>query len=439
MQHAHEPEGQAACDHQPGADEGEEVVRLRSHRVRLCVVGKGRRMTGNGAMVGPLSGIRVIELAGLGAAPYAMMLLADLGADVVRVDRPGAATDPNVIAHVALWRGRRSLVLDLKHQDAAGVLDRLLAESDVLVEGFRPGTMERLGLGPETVCVKHPRLVYARMTGWGQEGPLARTAGHDLNFTALSGALHTIGPAHLPPPPVANYLADLGGGGMLLALGVLAALIERDRSGHGQVIDAAMIDGAASLTTFVRGLTALGAWSDRRGANLLDGGAPFYATYACADGRYVAVGAIEPQFFRMLVTGLGLPDELIALQHDVSRWSELRTAIAGRFGEAPRDVWVERFLGTDACVTPVLDLAEVAAHPHHHARGTFAATLEGPVPPGAAGHPMPAPSPRFSRTPGAVGRGAPVPGQHTRELLNASGLAQEAIDELLARGVVSEA
>jgi len=386
---------------------------------------------------GPLAGVRIVEFSGLGAAPYGVMLLADLGADVIRIDRPGADRDPAVLSHVGVWRGRRSVVIDLKHADAVGIVDRLLADADVLVEGFRPGTMERLGLGPEVVHAAHPRLVYARMTGWGQDGPLAARAGHDINYAALSGALHTVGPADRPPPPVANYLADLGGGGMLLAVGVLAALLERGRSGVGQVVDAAMVDGAASLTTFVRGLAALGAWSDERGANLLDGGAPFYATYRCADGRDVAVGAIEPQFFALLADGLGLPGGLVTAQHDVSRWPELRRAIAARFAAEPRDAWTARFAGTDACVTPVLDLTEVAADAHHRARGAFGVALDGPVPPHALGHPMPAPAPRLSRTPGRVTRGAPVVGADTRAVLLAAGFSGDAVDRLVASGAVA--
>lgn len=394
-------------------------------------------MSGGASGHGPLAGVRVIELAGLGAAPYGVMLLADLGADVIRVDRPGAERDPAVLSHVAVWRGRRSVVVDLKHADGPAVLDRLLADADVLVEGFRPGTMERLGLGPEVVRAAHPRLVYARMTGWGQDGPLASTAGHDINYAALSGALHTVGPADRPPPPVANYLADLGGGGMLLAVGVLAALLERERSGAGQVLDVAMVDGAASLTTFVRGLAALGAWSGDRGANLLDGGAPFYATYACSDGRHVAVGAIEPQFFAQLAAGLELPDDLAAAQHDMARWPELRAAIAARLVTRSRDAWERRFAGTDACVTPVLDLAEVASHPHHRARAAFGVGLEGPVPASALGHPMPAPAPRLSRTPGEVVRGAPVIGADTVDVLSALGCTGDQLEGWLASGVIA--
>jgi len=388
---------------------------------------------------GPLSGVRIIELAGLGAAPFGVMLLADLGADVIRIDRPGAQDDPAVLSHVAVWRGRRSVVLDLKQGAAVRVLDRMLEDADVLVEAFRPGTMERLGLGPEIVCAAHPRLVYARMTGWGQDGPLAADAGHDINYAALSGALHTVGPAELPPPPVANYLADLGGGGTLLALGVLAALFERVRSGRGQVIDAAMVDGAASLTTFVRGLKALGAWTDVRGANLLDGGAPFYATYRCSDGRHVAVGAIEPQFFALLSAVLELPDDLAAGQHDPSTWPRMRAMITQRFATHPRRVWEERFAGVDACVTPVLDLTEAAVHPHNRARGTFGVALDGPVGPPAEGYPMPAPVPRLSRTPGRVSRGAPTVGGDTREVLGEAGLTRQEIDALVEAGAVGTA
>ena len=387
---------------------------------------------------GPLAGLRVLEFAGLGAAPYGVMLLADLGADVTRVDRPGARSDASTIAHVAVARGRRSIIIDLKHPDASMLVRRLVAQSDVLVEGYRPGTMERLGLGPDDMCAAHPQLVYARMTGWGQTGPLAMTAGHDINYAALAGALHTVGPSDRPPPPVVNYLADHGGGGMLLAVGILAALFERERSGCGQLIDAAMVDGVASLTTFVRGLVALSAWSETRGANLLDGGTPYYATYACADGRYVAVGAIEPKFFRVLVDGLGLPAWARDAQHDTERRPELRDAIAARFAQEPRAFWVERFEGTDACVTPVLALGEVAEHPHHRARAGFAVPLVGAVPPSAGGSPMPSPAPRLSRTPGMVRGGAPEPGADTRGVLTAAGLDAAAVDDLIVRGVVAE-
>jgi alpha-methylacyl-CoA racemase len=374
---------------------------------------------------GPLQGIRIVELAALGAAPYGVMLLADLGADVVRVDRPGAESDPNVIAHVGVARNRRSLTLDLKHPDASAVLDVLLERADVLVEGFRPGVMERLGFGPDVLLARFPRLIYARMTGWGQDGPLASAPGHDVNYAALSGALHTVGPADRPPPPSVNYLADLGGGGAFLAIGVLAALVERGSSGQGQVVDAAMLDGAASLTAFVRGLAGLGAWSGPRGANLLDGGAPFYATYVCADGGFVAVGAIEPRFYAALLLGLGLDPEAWP-QHEVEMWPALRARLAESFVQHDRSHWEATFAGTEACVTPVLDLAEVAAHPHHLARGSF---LDVP----GVGLPSPAPAPRLSRTPGEVRAGPPVPGAHTRAVLEELGVELERIAVLVAR------
>jgi alpha-methylacyl-CoA racemase len=388
--------------------------------------------------VGPLAGVRVLEFAGLGAAPYGVMLLGDLGAEIIRVDRPGAGSDPSTLAHVGVWRNRRSIALDLKHPDVAEVLQPLLANADVLVEGFRPSAMERLGLGPDRVLAAHPHLIYARMTGWGQDGPLASTAGHDLNYAALSGALHTVGPGDSPPPPVANYLADNGGGGTFLAIGILAALLERERSGLGQVVDVAMLDGAASLTSFVRGLSALGAWTDQRGTNLLDGGSPFYATYRCADDRWLAVGAIEPQFFAAFIDGLGLEVDLAA-QYDVARWPELREAIARRIATQPRDHWADRFNGTDACVTPVLSLAEADSHPHNVTRGTFGTRLEGAFAGAAAGHGMPAPAPRFSRTPGAVRVPSPVPGSDARQILADLGLAAEATEALIANGAVADA
>ena len=374
-------------------------------------------------MSGPLQGIRIVEFAALGAAPYGVMLLADLGADVIRIDRPGATADPNVLAHVGVARNRRSISVDLKHPDAIEVVTALLTEADVLVEGLRPGVMERLGLGPDALLVRFPRLVYARMTGWGQDGPLSDAPGHDLNYSALSGALHTIGPADRPPPPPVNYLADLGGGGTFLAIGVLAALLERSHSGQGQVVDVAMVDGAASLTAFVRGLAGLGAWGGARGENLLDGGAPFYATYACADGGFVAVGAIEPAFYAALLAGLDL-DAQDWPQHDVGRWPALRSRLEELFAAEPRDHWEATFAGTAACVSPVLDLEEAAAHPHNARRSTFVDV------PGVR-MPSPAPAPRLSRTPGAVRSGPPTPGGDTRVVLEGCGFDGARIERLV--------
>jgi alpha-methylacyl-CoA racemase len=396
---------------------------------RVSFTPRRYRRVGGGeedTMAGPLTGVRVVEFAALGAAPYGVMLLADLGADVIRIDRPGAAGDASTAAHVGVARNRRSLTLDLKHPDARAVLDALLASADVLVEGLRPGVMERLGLGPSDLCPTLPRLIYVRMTGWGQLGPMAAAPGHDLNYLALSGVLATIGEEGRPPSPPVNYLADLGGGGTFLAIGVLAALVERGRSGEGQVVDVAMLDGAASLSGFVRGLAGLGAWSAPRGGNLLDGGAPFYATYACADGGHVAVGAIEPQFYAALLEGLGLAPQDWP-QHDGSRWPALAGQLAECFARHDRDHWALHFEGTEACVTPVLELGEVASHPHHVARATFVDV------PGVT-LPSPAPAPRFSRTAGSVQRGPVDPGADTLEVLTELGLGDARIATLIAEG-----
>jgi alpha-methylacyl-CoA racemase len=338
---------------------------------------------------GPLSGLRVLELAGLGPAPHACMVLADLGADVVRVERPGAfgigaaSSDP-------LLRGRRSVAADLKSPEGTELVLGLAERADVLVEGYRPGVAERLGLGPDACLARNPRLVYARMTGWGQEGPLAPRAGHDLNYLGLTGALAAIGrPGERPAVPL-NLVADFGGGSMLLLVGVLAALVERQSSGRGQVVDAAMVDGVATLTAMLWSLRGMGLWSDERGANLLDGGAPFYDTYTCADGRHLAVGALEPQFYAALLEGLGLADADLPDQLDTTGWPQLRQALTEAFASRRRDEWATVFDGVDACVTPVVELAEVAEQPHLVARGTFTA-VDGVL--------QPSPAPRFSRTP----------------------------------------
>jgi alpha-methylacyl-CoA racemase len=375
---------------------------------------------------GPLTGIRVVELAGLGPAPYACMLLAELGAQVLRVDRPGGG--PGVLPPAAdvLNRSRPCAAVDLKSPAGRDVLLRLVEDADVLVEGLRPGVTERLGIGPDECRARNPRLVYARMTGWGQSGPLATTAGHDINYLSLTGALHAIGPAGTPVPPL-NIAADFGGGAMFLLVGILAALLERAGSGQGQVVDAAMVDGASSLVTMVYGMLGAGLWQDRRAANLLDGGAPFYDTYACRDGGHVAVGAIEPQFYAQLIDGLGLTGALPGGQLDVEHWPEQRRLIAEVLASRTRDEWAAVFDGTDACLTPVLGLREAPSHPHLAARGTF--TDDGGVP-------QPGPAPRFSRTPGAV-RGAPrLPGEDTREALQAWGFSAEEVTGLLQAGAV---
>jgi alpha-methylacyl-CoA racemase len=332
----------------------------------------------------------VLELAGIGPGPHAAMILADLGADVVRVERPAgglqmtSADTPDVLA-----RGRRRVAADLK--DAAG-RDTVLAlaeRADVLLEGYRPGVTERLGVGPSDCLARNPRLVYGRMTGWGQDGPLAERAGHDINYLALSGALHSVGRAGERPVPPLNLVADFGGGSMLLVVGVLAALWERERSGRGQVVDAAMVDGASTLLAMVWSMLAAGAWTDERGANLLDGGAPFYDTYTCADGGHVAVGALEPKFYAELLAGLGLADEALPAQYDRAGWPTLRDRFTAAFATRTRDEWAAVFAGTDACVAAVLALHEVPDHPHLAARSTLVEH---------DGVRQPSPAPRFSRT-----------------------------------------
>ena len=342
-------------------------------------------------MSGPLAGIRVVELAGLAPAPFGCMILADLGADVVQVDRPGAAR----IAPPPgpMQRGRRTVTLDLKTEAGAGELLRLVHRADVLVEGYRPGVAERLGLGPLDCEKINPRLVYARMTGWGQQGPLAARAGHDIDYIAVAGALDPLGRAGERPHAPLNLIGDFAGGGMLMAVGVLAALLERSRSGRGQVVDAAMVDGSALLTAFLHGMLTAGLWPNPRGANTLDGGAPFYDTYATADGRFVAVGALEPAFYAALLGGLGLADAGLPGQYDRERWPELRERLAAAFATRTRDEWAAHFAGTDACVAPVLSPAEAPAHPHNRARETFVRV---------GGVPQPAPAPRFGRTPPPV-------------------------------------
>ncbi|MBV8993003.1 MAG: CoA transferase [Pseudonocardiales bacterium] len=341
-------------------------------------------------MPGPLVGLRVIELAAIGPVPHAAMLLADLGADVVRVERPSGGLRLTPDADDQLLRGRRSMRCDLKNPSEREILLRLVERSDVLIEGLRPGVTERLGIGPADCQARNPRLIYARMTGWGQDGPMAGRAGHDLNYIALSGVLHAIGNAGGKPVPPLNLVADFGGGSMFLVTGVLAALWERERSGIGQVIDAAMVDGVSVLAQMFWSLRACGLWSEARGSNLLDSGAPFYDTYACSDGRYVAVAALEPEFYATLLTGLELADAELPGQLDQAGWPLLRQRFTAVFASRTRDEWTEVFEDTDACVTPVLSFSEVPTHPHIAARHTIT-TLDGVL--------QAAPAPRFSRTP----------------------------------------
>ncbi|MGW6570875.1 CaiB/BaiF CoA transferase family protein [Streptomyces sp. NPDC054945] len=369
----------------------------------MAVTGNGNR---DASGPGPLAGVRVVELAGIGPGPFAAMLLADLGADVVRVDRPGGgalAVDP---AYDITNRGKRSVLLDLKAADGpARVLD-LVERADVLVEGFRPGVAERLGVGPEQCHARNPKLVYGRMTGWGQDGPLAETAGHDIAYIAVTGALGMIGKPGEPPAVPANLVGDYAGGSLYLVIGVLAALHHARATGAGQVVDAAIVDGTAHLTAMIHGMMAAGGWQDRRGANLLDGGCPFYGTYETSDGLYMAVGALEQQFYDTFVALLGIQDQAPA-RKDLARWGELREVVAARFRTRTRAEWTAVFDGSDACVAPVLSLREAPDHPHLAARGTFT---------DFGGIVQPAPAPRFSTTPGALTTGPALPGAHTESV-----------------------
>ncbi|MEV6399373.1 CaiB/BaiF CoA-transferase family protein [Streptomyces sp. NPDC051907] len=359
--------------------------------------------TGNG----PLAGVRVVELAGIGPGPFAAMLLADLGADVVRIDRPGGAglaIDP---AYDLTNRNKRSVLIDLKADDGPGQVLDLVERADILIEGYRPGVAERLGVGPEQCHARNPQLVYGRMTGWGQDGPLAQRAGHDIAYIAVTGTLGMIGKADEPPTVPANLVGDYAGGSLYLVVGVLAALQHaRGEGGTGQVVDAAIVDGAAHLATMIHGMMAAGGWQDRRGANLLDGGCPFYGSYETADGQYMAVGALEQQFYNEFIALLGIADEAPA-RKDFARWDELRDAVAARFKTKTRQEWTAVFEGSDACVAPVLSLREAPAHPHLAARATFVEH---------GGLTQPAPAPRFSATPVAVRRPPAQPGADTAEI-----------------------
>ena len=370
----------------------------------------------------------MLELAGIGPGPFCAMMLADAGATVLRIERPGASTSRPELnrAREFLNRGRQSVVLDLKHPRAVDALLRLVDGADVLLEGFRPGVTERMGVGPDTCLARNPRLVYARMTGWGQQGPLAATAGHDIGYIARTGALHALGRAGGPPAFPANLLGDFGGGGMVMAYGICAALVERATSGRGQVVDAAIVDGVAALLAMPLMLMAQGLWRDERGVNLLDGGVPWYDVYETADGQWMAVGALEPQFYAALLDGLGLPDA--PDRSDPRNWPALRELLAARFKSRTRDEWTAVFDGTDACVEPVLSLHEAAADDHLTARQTYL-TADGVL--------QPAPAPRFSRTPARLSAPAPAPGQHTLEALTAWGLADAA--DLIASGAALQA
>jgi len=378
---------------------------------------------------GPLRGVKVVELAGLGPTPYAGMLLSDMGADVIRVDRPGVAR-PQDGPEYALARGRRSIVVDLKQPDGVEAVLALVEHADALLEGFRPGVAERLGLGPETCLARNPALVYGRMTGWGADGPLSHTAGHDLNYLSLTGALTLLQRgAGQPPATPPGLIADFAGGGLMLAFGTVCAVLEARRSGAGQVIDSAMVDGVASLTTLVYAMAAQGRWTmDAPGTNFCDGGSPYYNSYETADGRYLAVAATEHQFYALLVERLGLVLEQLPDRDDPANWPGLKKQFADVFRTRTRDEWTALFDGTDACVTPVLTFTEAREHPHNVARGTFVE---------AFGVVQPAPAPRLSRTPAAIAGPPPRPGAHSREILTEWGVDAARIDALFASGAVT--
>jgi alpha-methylacyl-CoA racemase len=386
-------------------------------------------------VTGPLAGVRIVELAGIGPGPFAAMLLADLGADVLRVERVDAARrgGPGGLELTVLNRSRRSVAVDLKSPDGVATVLDLVERADAFIEGFRPGVAERLGLGPDDCLARNPALVYGRMTGWGQDGPLAPRAGHDINYIALSGALAAIGPGADGEAPVVplNLVGDFGGGSLYLALGIVSALFEARGSGQGQVVDATMVDGAASLMTAFFGLHAAGQHTAPRGSNVLDGGAPFYGVYRTKDDRWVSVGALEPQFYAALIQGMGLQDAPeTAAQNDRSTWPAMRERFTATFASRTRDEWTAILGDTDACFAPVLELDEAPAHPHNVARGVFV---------DVDGVPQPGPAPRFSRTPADAPTPAPRPGADTLEGLAAWGVPADRLERLVADGVVAQA
>ena len=374
--------------------------------------------------MGPLKGVKIVEIAGIGPGPFCAMMLADMGAEIIRVDRQGKSASD---AQLLLNRGRRSVAVNLKHPEGVELVLKLVDQADALVEGYRPGVMERLGLGPDECLKRNLRLVYGRMTGWGQVGPMAKAAGHDINYISLSGVLHAIGNRGQKPVPPLNLIGDFGGGGMLLAFGMACALYEARRSGKGQVIDAAMVDGSALLMTAIYELKAAGKWVDKRGVNLLDGGAHFYDTYETADGKWIAIGSIEPQFYALLLKHTGIDDPDFQDQMNPEKWSELKDKIAVIFRTKTRDQWCEIMEGTDACFTPVLSLDEAPKHPHNIARKTFV-EVEGVLQPG--------PAPRFSRTSPEIQSSPPKPGEYSESVLLDWGFSEDQIEALKTAGAI---
>lgn len=376
--------------------------------------------------MGPLAGTRIVEIAGIGPGPFCAMMLADMGAEVVRVDRKANAG--NGTNYDVLNRGRKSIAVDLKNPDGVETVLRLIEKADALIEGFRPGVMERLGLGPDVCLARNPKLVFGRMTGWGQEGPLAHAAGHDINYISLTGALHAIGRPGSPPTPPLNLVGDFGGGGMMLAFGIVCAMLEAQKSGKGQVVDAAMTDGSAALMGIIYGLKGMGIWTNDRQSNMLDGGAHFYDAYECADGKFISIGAIEPQFYALLIEKAEISDDAFQAQMDRDGWPELKKKIAEVFKQKTRAEWCEIMEGTDICFAPVLDLDEAPEHPHNKARGTFV-QIEGVT--------QHAPAPRFSRTSCATPVRPPRAGEHTEEILAGWGVSEGEISEIKASGAVA--
>lgn len=375
--------------------------------------------------MGPLHGFRIIELAGIGPGPFCGMMLSDMGAEVIRIDRPGGSGPGKDV----LARNRRSVAVDLKHPEGVATVLRLVESADALFEGFRPGVTERLGLGPDDCMARNPALVYGRMTGWGQDGPMAQAAGHDINYIGLTGALHAIGrPGEKPVPPL-NLVGDFGGGGMLLAFGLVCALLEAQKSGKGQVVDAAMVDGAASLMAMFFSMAAGGVFTDQRGTNLLDGGAHFYDTYETKDGKHICIGSIEPQFYALLLEKAGLERERFAPQMETARWPELKAELTEVFKTRTRDEWCEIMEGSDVCFAPVLSVFEAPEHAHNKARGTFV-EIDGVV--------QPAPAPRFSRTAAQVSHAARKPGQDSAAVLAECGFSTEEIARLQSDKVITE-
>jgi len=377
--------------------------------------------------MGPLNGVKMIEIAGIGPGPFCAMMLADMGADIIRVERMGQFAGRTDVKYQVLNRGRRSVAMDLKKPEGVESVLKLVEGADVLFEGFRPGVMERLGLGPDVCLKRNPKLVYGRMTGWGQEGPLSKAAGHDINYIATTGALHAIGPAGEKPVPPLNLIGDFGGGGMLLAFGIVCALYETQISGQGQVVDAAMVDGSAALMAMFYGLKAGGAWIEERGQNFLDSGSHFYNTYETADGKWVAVGSLEPQFYALLLEHTGIEDPDFQPQMDRTKWPGCKEKITAVFKTKTRDEWCEIMEGTDVCFAPVLSMEEAMAYPHNIARNTFV-EIEGV--------PQQAPAPRFSRTKPQIQGPPPAPGEHTESALLDWGFSEEEIKSLKKAGAI---